>query len=176
MSAQLFVSQCKKPKGIPYVGEKMSQTIARAIETKRHWPVPPPPSFNVGQVHQNSTCWKSPTTLNEGEGREDKTSTHWLAHFFSHVRKHVCGNISFCFRRVASFHRKSKTNKRRSLHKFLTKYIMKSSALGKCLNASASIQIFTFDEVYFRRTSKMHKRRALENVWIRCIRGGVNMR
>ena len=123
LSAQLFVSQCKKPKGIPYVGEKMSQTIARAIETKRHWPVPPPPSFNVGQVHQNSTCWKSPTTLKEGEGREDKTSTHWLAHFFSHVRKHVCGNIHFCFRRVASFHRKSKTNKRRSLHKFLTKYI-----------------------------------------------------
>jgi len=59
---------------------------------------------------------------------------------------------------------------------FLTKYIMKSSALGKCLNVSAGIQIFTFDEVYFRRTSKMHKCRALENVWIRCIRGVVNMR
>ena len=113
LSAQLFVSQCKKPKGIPYVGEKMSQTIARAIETKRHWPVPPPPSINVGQVHQNSTCWKSPTTLNEGGGAGGQDINTLVGSFFSHVRKHVCGNINFCFRRVASFHRKSKTNKHR---------------------------------------------------------------
>ena len=71
----------------------MSQTIARAIETKRHWPVPPPPSFNVGQVHQNSTCWKSPTTLNEGGGAGGQDINTLVGSFFlprtkTRLRKH----------------------------------------------------------------------------------------
>ena len=55
LSAQLFVSQCTKPKGIPYVGEKMSQTVARAIETQWHWPIPPTPFIQ---------CWPDPSKFN----------------------------------------------------------------------------------------------------------------